>query len=51
MNSFDSDAFDHKGNLADRTKTGGWLSAVQILGTFHSIVTMRRKDLNTKCLH
>ncbi|XP_065631694.1 protein NRT1/ PTR FAMILY 6.2-like [Quercus suber] len=32
MNSFDSDAFDYKGNPADRTKTGGWLSAVQILG-------------------
>nr|POE55194.1 protein nrt1/ ptr family 6.2 [Quercus suber] len=32
MNSFDSDAFDYKGNPADRTKTDGWLSAVQILG-------------------
>ena len=51
MNSFDSNAFDYKGNLADRTKIGGWLSAVQILGKFHSIVTMRRKDLNSKCLH
>ncbi|KAL4654049.1 hypothetical protein ACB092_01G350400 [Castanea dentata] len=32
MNSFVPDAVDHKGNHADRTKTGGWLSAIQILG-------------------
>ena len=39
MNFFDSDAFDHKGNPADRTKTGGWLSAAQILGKiFHCLL-------------
>uniref|UniRef100_A0A2N9I4D3 Major facilitator superfamily (MFS) profile domain-containing protein n=1 Tax=Fagus sylvatica TaxID=28930 RepID=A0A2N9I4D3_FAGSY len=32
MNSFVPDAFDHKGDPADRTKTGGWTSAAQILG-------------------
>ena len=38
MNSFVPDAVDHKGNRADRTKTGGWLSAIQILGKFHFLI-------------
>ena len=37
MNSFVPDAFDHKGDPADRTKTGGWTSAAQILGKFQCL--------------
>nr|POE55196.1 protein nrt1/ ptr family 6.2 [Quercus suber] len=35
MNTFVKDAVDQKGNPADMTKTGSWLSAAQILGTMH----------------
>jgi hypothetical protein len=46
MNSFVPDAFDHKGDPADRTKTGGWTSAAQILGKFQclkaSLVALQR---------
>ena len=38
MNTFVKDVVDHKGNPADRTKTGSWLSAAQILGTLHSLL-------------
>lgn len=35
MKSFISDAVDCKGGPADRTTTGGWVSAALILGGFY----------------
>ena len=37
MISFVPDAFDHKGDPAYRTKTGGCTSAAQILGKFQCL--------------
>jgi hypothetical protein len=37
-----SDAIDYKGFPADKSKTGGWVTAALILGLYHSLPNLKK---------